>query len=517
MVLFVTFNMKGQMINTVAGGGSSGDGSPATMASINNPHGGVFDKQGNLYFVQSSSHIIRKVNTSGIISTFAGSGVIGYGGDGGQASVARLKYPNSIAIDTAGNIFITDAGNYRIRKVDVSTGIITTVVGTGVLGFDGDGGLATAAKIHATWGIVFDKYNNMYFSDVLNHRIRKVATTGIISTIAGIGISGFSGDGGPATNAQLSDVMGLCFDTSGNLFLADYNDNNRIRKIDISGIITTVAGNGVGAYNGDGLTAISTQIDPLDIRIDKANNAYFIDHANSRIRKINSSGIVTTVAGTGISGYNGDGIEADTAKISNPGGLAIDACDNIYFGDIGNVRFRKIAFNPFTTPTITITVITAAIVGATVTVNATITGAGGSYLIYWYKNATLLGTTSAPSITYTKTAGIDTITATVIPAEVSCAHSAASNTITISSPTSALSSYPTANAVITIFPNPATSTLHIAGADIGSVIITNLMGQLCPLPIKQENGNTQVNVTELPPGVYFIKVNDWYVQRFLKE
>lgn len=336
-----------QQITTIAGGGSSGlgDGGFATSATIFDPHGGVFDKMGNLFFVEAQAQRIRKIGYDSIITTYVGNGTGSYNGDGIAATAAKI-YPNSIAIDKLGNLFITDAGNHRIRKVDVGTGLISTIAGTGIAGYNGDNIAATAANINGPWGIVVDKDNNIYFSDVMNYRIRKITADGIIHTIAGNGTIGFSGDGGLAINAKISGVFGICMNSKNELLFADYNGNNRIRKIDISGNISTIAGNGTAIFNGENVIASAAQINPLDIRIDKNENLYFVDFANSRIRKLSKTGIISTVTGTGINGYNGDNIAASTAQIKNPGGLAIDTCGNIYFGDIGNSRIRKITFNP---------------------------------------------------------------------------------------------------------------------------------------------------------------------------
>lgn len=341
-----------QVIITVAGGGTTGlgDGGPATAAQVNDPHGGIFDKTGNLYFIEAQGHRVRKIAIDGNISTVAGNGFGGYNGDNIPATSAKLDLPNSIAIDTSGNLLITDAGNFRIRKVDMNSGVITTIAGTGIQGYNGDGIPATAAQISSVWGIVVDSENNIYFSDGLNYRIRKITSSGIVSTVCGTGTMGFTGDGGLAASATVSVVFGLAFDGNGNLYFADYNENNRIRKISTDGKVITVAGTGLGGYNGENLSALTAQIDPMDIRIDNSGRIYFIDFQNSLIRRINTDGRLTTVAGTGVNGFNGDGILGTAAKIHYPGGLAIDSCGNVYFGDVGNARIRKIAFNPDCVP-----------------------------------------------------------------------------------------------------------------------------------------------------------------------
>ncbi len=341
-LVFVGSLASGQIITTVAGGGVGSDGSLATSASIYDPHGGVFDRNGNLYIVEGQGHKIRKIDrVTGVITTVAGTGNLGYNGDGIPATTANIT-PNSIAIDTLGNLFITDS--VRIRKISIATGIISTIGGGGAI--IGDGGPATNVKIQVPWGICIDKHGNLYFGEVIGYKLRKINTSGIISTVAGNGIAGFSGDNGPASASQCGQIFGLCVDDIGNIYFVDGVNNYRIRKISTTGKINTIAGNGVSAYNGDGIQATDAHIDPLDIRIDPADNLYVADFANSRIRKVSKSGIIVTVAGTGINGYNGDNIIATSAQINRPGGLAIDACGNIYFGDVNNARFRKVTFNP---------------------------------------------------------------------------------------------------------------------------------------------------------------------------
>jgi len=200
--------------------GFSGDGGPATGADLAGPQGIAVDFSGNVFIADRGNHRIRKVDTSGNISTVAGDGTPGFSGDGGLATIAELKNPDDVAVDPSGNLFIADTDNFLIRKVDTS-GIITTVAGNGGVGFSGDGGPATSARLNVVRGVAVDSSGNLFIADTGNQRIRKVDTSGIITTVAGVGGQGFSGDGGPATSAQLFDVRGIALDASGNLFMAD--------------------------------------------------------------------------------------------------------------------------------------------------------------------------------------------------------------------------------------------------------------------------------------------------------
>ena len=390
-----------QIITTYAGngiGGHSGDGGAATLAKISNPHGGAFDKYGNLYFAQTAGARISKVDTMGIITTFAGTGIIGSNGDGGPATNARI-YPDAIALDTFGNIYFTDS--YKVRKIDIITGIITTIAGNGTSGYSGDGGSAISSTLYSPWGICFDKHNNLYIGD--GFALRKINSLGMINKITGDGTLGFTGDGGPAISAKCGTVLGVCIDTIGNLFFADA-DNRRVRRIDTNGIITTYAGNGVSAYNGDGIIDTAAHIGPLDVYADKEGALYIIDASNQRIRKVDALGIIHTIAGTGIAGYNGDSIAADTAKIYNPGGLAHDDCGNIYFGDAANNRFRKVTYPPssITLTNAISTLIATVCTGTPTSYTAAATASSGSITYQWYVNGSPV--TGATTGTYTYTA-----------------------------------------------------------------------------------------------------------------
>ncbi len=327
-------------ISTVAGGGV-GDGDPAISARLYAPYDVFVDGSGNIYIAEEHNHWIRKVDTSGIISIVAGDGTDGFSGDGGPATSASLDVPEGVFVDGSGNIYIVDTGNHRIRKVDTS-GIITTVAGNGFHGFSGDEGPATSASLTWPEGVFVDASGNIYIADTSNQRVRKVDTSGIISTVAGDGTRGFSGDGGPATSASLNGPSGVFVDGSGSIYIADeYND--RIRKVDTSGIITTVAGNGTRAFSGDGGPATSASLDgPSGVFVDGLGNIYIADEHNHRIRKVDTSDIISTVAGDGTRGFSGDGGPATSARLSSPLAVFMDGLGNIYIADGGNHRIRKV-------------------------------------------------------------------------------------------------------------------------------------------------------------------------------
>jgi len=332
------------IIDTVVGNGSlgySGDGGPATEAMLKTPWNVTVDAAGNLYIADLSGQRIRKVDTDGIITTVAGNGNAGYRGDGVLATETRLYNPYDVAVDAAGNIYIADCSNYRVRKVDTD-GIITTVAGTGTSGYSGDGGPATAAKLGGPYSVALDVEGNLYIGDSGNRRIRKVDTNGIITTVAGNGITGYGGDGGPATEAYLSRLCGVAVDSAGNLYIADA-DNDRVRKVDASGIITTVAGNGYYGYSGDGGPATEAKLNcPDNVAVDAVGNLYIADNGNHRVRRVDTSGIITTVAGNGFLSYSGDGGPAIEAGLNRPGGVAVDAPGNLYIADTHNYRIRKV-------------------------------------------------------------------------------------------------------------------------------------------------------------------------------
>lgn len=342
-LLAPVLNLNGQNIYAFAGTGTvgfSGDGGPAISAQLNAPYRTALDASGSLIISDFLNHRIRKVNSSGIITTIAGS-TQGYSGDGGSATLAQFNAPSGVAIDLSGNIYVTDYGNNVVRMINTS-GIISTIVGNGTAGFSGDGGNATLATLTNPYGITIDATGNLYIADTYNSRIRKITPSGTITTIAGTNSVGFSGDGGLGVNASLNLPQEVAVDLSGNIYIAD-SQNHRIRKINTSGVISTIAGNGVNGFSGDGSPATSAQLDtPVGVSIDGSGNIYIADLVNQRIRKINSLGIISTIAGNGTIGNSGDGGAANLCQFSYPSGVTTDGLGNLFICDASNDRVREI-------------------------------------------------------------------------------------------------------------------------------------------------------------------------------
>ncbi len=377
----------------VAGNGASGysgDGGPAYSAQLNFPVGLTLDSSGNLFIADSQNNRIRKVTPGGTITTVAGNGTQGYSGDGGAATGAALANPTSVIVDSSGNLMIADSYNGAIREVLPSGKImtvaggpgssssaslgapdglafdsagnllisdaglnhiaklsppasLTVIAGNGAFNYSGDGGPATSARLGSAVGVAIGPGGDVYIADTANAIVRKVSPSGVITPFAGTGTRGFSGDNGPATSAQLIGPYGLAVDRSGNLYISD-TSNNRIRKVSTNGTITTIAGNGTPGYSGDNGPASAAQLNqPRGIATDSSGNLYIADFGNHSVRKISSSGIITTVAGTGTQGFSGDGIPATIAELAFPTGVAIDSAGNLYITDVGNFRLYKVS------------------------------------------------------------------------------------------------------------------------------------------------------------------------------
>ncbi|PQJ09182.1 hypothetical protein CJD36_020565 [Flavipsychrobacter stenotrophus] len=340
---------KAQQITTIAGTGSNiynGDGIQATTATLHSPNDVTVDDSGNVYILDGSNYRLRKVNVAGVISTIGGNGTPGFsGGDNGPATDAVFQSMTNIVTDNQGNIYISDYLARRVRKINTA-GIITTIAGNGSTGFSGDNGPATNAELCRPTGIALDKHGNLFIADNANNRIRKVDIAGIITTVAGSGYPFYNGDGVPATAAGLYDPIAIAVDTSDNLFISGHS---RIRKVDASGIITTIAGDTAVGYSGDGGPASAARFQCWGLSIDKRGNLYIGDINNHVVRKINAAGTISTVAGTGVAGYNGDSILPTTAQLNGSFTAKADKNGNVFIADASNNRIRKVDYKTVVT------------------------------------------------------------------------------------------------------------------------------------------------------------------------
>lgn len=566
----VSVGVNAQIINTIAGTGApsfGGDGAAATLAQLSDPSAVKVDAAGNIYIADRGNDCIRKINTSGIISTIAGTaGTSGFAGDGAAATAALLNTPGSIAIDGSGNIYISDYGNHAIRKVDAA-GIITTVAGGGgsaSSGSSGDGGPATAALLNRPQGMNLDAAGNIYFADEQNNAVRKInVSTGIISRVAGTGSASFTGDGGAATAATLKYPKDVVVDADGNVFIADHS-NHRIRKVNSAGIISTIAGGATFGSTGNGGMANAALLkSPYALTIDNEGNLLINDQGNNCIRAIYTSGIINSIAGSGAYGFSGDGGPSYSADISTVG-ITSDAAGNIYLAEYGYHRIRKITPAVVTVSGTTaicvenITTLTPSMAGGTwgsftpsiasVDVSGNVTGhsAGVASIFYFSpadgsvtKNVTV---NAAPAAI----AGTPTV---CIAATTPLSHSAGGGTWTSSNPSiatidasgncsgvatgSALITYTLTTGCytlfgmgviscptdvkeiadnitdITLFPNPSTGTFSISLPDReGSSVVTvsDILGKTI---LTRDAGNNKTIDCTIPnaiPGNYFVKI-----------
>ena len=434
------------------------------VGQLHSPHDVVSDSTGNLYIANYSTHQVVLVNPTTYTSTvIAGTGTAGYSGDGGLATAATLNEPCGLVLYGTNHLLIAEFGNHCIRQVDLSTGIITTIAGTGLAGYSGDGGLATAAQLNCPYSIAVTSGGSLFIADMANQRIRCVnLTTGIITTVAGTGTAGYSGDGGLATAAELNNPEGVTVDSSGNLYIGD-TINYRVRKVVLStGIITTVAGTGMPGYTGDGgLATAATLAGPAKLTVDSAGNLYIADLLNYCVREIEATTtFISTVAGTGASGYSGNGGLAGSARLSMPGGLTIDSYNNLLICDTGNNAIREVYsvvtllfHRQYVQLTLTATggKYTGAGYSATATVKNPSTGkpiTGLAITITYYPGTTATGTgaTTAPITvgTYTAVASFagTTIYAAATSAPVTFTITKANPKITVSAITAAYDGNP---------------------------------------------------------------------------
>ena len=342
------------MLNAPARAQTQGTPQPLVL-----PSAIAFDAQGTLYFAETGNHLVLKLSAAGVITTVAGSGVQGFSGDNGPATTAELDSPTGLALDSAGNLYIGDSHNHRVREVAAATGTIKTIAGTGAAGFSGDRGLATAAQLDLPTALAIDSAGNVYVADTDNHRVRRIdAGTGMISTVVGNGVEAFAGDNGPATAASIDSPNGLALDSAGNLYVADTH-NGRVRKvIAATGVISTVAGSGfvsgnIQMFGGDGGAAMVAGLAlPRGLTIDAAGNLYVADSANQRIRRISPSGTITTAVGQGTEAFAGDSAPAVTASLDSPRAVAISPAGLVTLADTNNQRIRQLDTLPTPGPDI---------------------------------------------------------------------------------------------------------------------------------------------------------------------
>jgi sugar lactone lactonase YvrE len=326
----------------------SGKPSPAqtlaTSIPLVLPSAVAFDRQGNLYFAETGNHVIRKIDTSGQVTTVVGTGTQGFDGDGGAATAALLDSPQGLAVDST-SLYIADTHNHRIRRVQLGTGMITTIAGSSTAGSSGDNGSAAAATLDSPTALALDSMGNLFLADSRVHRIRRIdAASGIITSVAGTGTQGFDGDGATAASALLDSPGGLAVDTNGNLYVADTH-NNRIRRIDAATqVVSTIAGSGGPGFTGDSNLAVTAMLAlPHGISLDPQGNVYFADTANHRIRRIDAAtGNITTITGEGTQGFGGDGGAATAASLDSPRSTVVSSTGLATIADTGNQRIRQI-------------------------------------------------------------------------------------------------------------------------------------------------------------------------------
>ncbi len=342
LFVFCHVAVTAQVIVTVAGvgvDGYSGDGGPATNAKMNGPSAIAFDKGGNFYFTEESNPTIRKVSPSGIISRFAGNGTAGYSGDGGPAGAALIGGSGGLAVDKWNNIYVGDGDNHRIRKI-TTDGVIRTIAGTGVAGYNGDGISALSAQLNYPHGVGVDDTGNVYICDRMNFRLRKVDTFGNISTIAGTGVMGFTADGARADTAAINESWYVVVDKTGDIY---FMDKARIRKIAATDHkLSTIAGNGIDAYSGDGGPATAASIGTQYFTFDSVGNMFLAEGGVCRIRKVTTDGNISTIVGNGLVGIDPEGVNLSAARVLSPTGIAFSPAGELYFTEKTGAKVRKI-------------------------------------------------------------------------------------------------------------------------------------------------------------------------------
>ena len=523
-------HLEAQIITTIAGNGTAGylgTGTSAILAELDHPKGTAIDDSGYVYIADADNNVIRRIDLAGNITTIAGYPAGGFSGDSGLAIYAGLSRPNSVAIDYAGNIFICDADNQRVRKINTA-GIITTIAGNGTAGYNGDGGRADTSELNYPGSVAVDKYGNVYIADEYNNRIRKVDTFGIITTVAGNGATGYSGAGGSALSASIPFPFGVAVDTGRNIYFS-LTLNDVICKVDNTGTLITVGGtDGVNGSSGDGGPATAALFDtPWGIAVDRVGNLYISDNANQRIRMVNTSGTVNTFAGTS-TGFFGDNGPATSAKLRDPAGVSADATGNIYIADYNNHRIRKVSIinhAPYFTNGASNTISVCSDSVSSINTSLSVVDSDNAQLETWGlvsapAHGTLAssygtfstGSTLTPSgLSYTSMTGYTGSDTFKIRVSDGIAADTITMYVTVTTCTSTLVN--AANAVgtgnIQLYPNPnnGTFTLNITSPvdEKVSVVITNIVGEKVKELTAITNTPSAIDLSA-PAGIYFINV-----------
>lgn len=509
---------------------TEGDSGIATSAVLETPTALCTDDSGNLYISNSYYNTIRKVwaNTR-IINTIAGTGTPGYSGDGGSALLAQLNNPSGLAIDSAGNLYIADYNNNVIRKI--SLGIINTWAGhNGYYGYGGDGGTAVGAYLHGPMGLAIDHAGNVYIADNLNNRIRKVNSSGIITTFAGQSAAGYSGDGGQATLAKLTNPTSVAVDKIGNVYIAD-NGNSVVRKVDTVGVISTIAGNGTSGYSGDSGIATSAQLANsyygMQVAVDSQCNIYISDVINYRIRKIDTAGIITTIAGDGTAGHIGDAGLASKAEIAGVFGIAVNKLSQIYIADAGNNEVRKIQYctNTIARQPINDSVMVGDSAYFSVSLNVTskfdyyeweLNNGTGWYIFSGYMYS---GNNSDTIKIRPVSLDMDGNQFRCLAYADGCPNVSNAGKLIIKR--TSIEYITNAKKEIEVWPNPAkdfiTVTTHRSSSyEQEEMIICNIFGQVI-FENKFSSQKLQIDVSAFPVGMYLIKLNGVYTGKFVKQ